>query len=110
MQAGTLRHRLTLQQASETTDAHGETLKTWGTLATVWGRVEPLRMREYLEAQQTTAQSTHRVTIRYREGITPLHRVLHRERVFEVVATINPEERREMLHFLAVERVGDGTI
>lgn len=110
MQAGTLRHRLILQHASETQDAYGETLKTWGTLATVWGSVEPLRMREYLEAQQTQAQGTHRITVRYREGLTPLHRVLHRERVFEVVAVLNPEERREMLHFLAVERVGDGPL
>ena len=42
MRAGRLRHRLNLQESTETRNAHGEAIITWATSYTVWGAVEPL--------------------------------------------------------------------
>lgn len=104
MQAGKLRHRLALQAPTTTLDAYGEAIKVWGTVATVWGSVEPLRMQEYFEAQQTQAKATHRIDVRYVPGVSPDYRVVLGTRVFEVTAVLNPQERNERLQLLAVEK------
>lgn len=52
MEAGKLRDRIELQRASVAIDSHGDQVKTWATLATVWGSVEPLSGREFLQASQ----------------------------------------------------------
>ena len=49
MEAGQLRHRVTIQQATETTDGFGGVTQAWATFATVWAAVEPLTGREYLQ-------------------------------------------------------------
>jgi len=68
LRAGKLRRRLVIQQATETQGATGEMAVTWGTFATVYGSVEPLRGREYFAAKEQRAEVTTRIRIRYRTG------------------------------------------
>jgi SPP1 family predicted phage head-tail adaptor len=110
MQAGKLRTRLTIQNAMTLIDPYGESLKTWTTLATVWGSVEPLRMQEYFEAQQTQAKATHRIEIRYLPGVLPTQRIVMGSRIFEITAVLNPQERNARLQILAVEKPDYGTV
>lgn len=42
IQAGKLRHRITIQRETVTRDEYGSEVKTWDDLATVWASVEPL--------------------------------------------------------------------
>lgn len=109
MQAGKLRHRVQIQAATIAQDAYGEPAKTWGTLYDTWASIEPLRMREYLQGQQTQAQTTHRIRIRWHDGIHTGMRVLHEGRVFELTAAINPYERGAALEFAAMEKEDYGT-
>lgn len=104
MQAGKLRHRLTIQEPTTALDQYGEAVKTWSTVATVWGSIEPLRMQEYFEAQQTQAKATHKIEVRYVQGISSTYRVMLGARIFEVTAVLNPQERNERLQMLAVEK------
>jgi SPP1 family predicted phage head-tail adaptor len=103
MRAGKLRRRLIIQQATETQGATGEMAVTWGTFATVWGSVEPLRGREFWAAKEMQAQVDTRIRIRYLEGVTPKMQVLDGARIFLIYAVIDPETRHQELQLMAQE-------
>ena len=77
MRAGRLRHRVILQEQTETVSAvTGAVSRSWTNTATVWGGVEPLSMRERMQGGQLDAVNTHRVPIRWRPGVHSQMRVL----------------------------------
>lgn len=74
--AGALTERLTIQQKTTTADGQGgRAVTAWPTFATVWGRVEPLRMHERIQAAAIGATLAYRVTVRYRGDLTPAMRI-----------------------------------
>ena len=78
MQAGKLRHRVDIQDYTETQDTTtGEMVKTWGTLAVVWAAIEPLSAKEFIASQAEQSKVSLRVTIRYRDDIKPNMRLYH---------------------------------
>jgi len=76
VRSGRLRHRLALQQATESRGAAGGVTKTFATQATVWGAIEPLSSKEYQAIQQTQGEATVRVVIRFRSDIDDTWRIL----------------------------------
>lgn len=104
---GRLRERVKIQSDAKASDgAGGYTLTTPALVAEVWAAIEPLEGNEQIQAMQTEAKATHRVTIRYREGLKPSMRLLYGTRVFEVVAPpIDTDERHSTLTMLCRERV-----
>lgn len=105
MRVGQLRHRVTIQTATETRDAIGGVIAAPSTFATVWASVEALQGREYLAAQQVNAEVDHRIRIRYLAGVTPKMRVAFGARLFDVQAVLNPDGRNRELHLMAQEAV-----
>jgi len=105
MRAGWLRHRVTIQKKTTSQDSYGAEQETWTNVATVWAGIEPLRGREYIDAQNATAEVTHRVRIRYQSGITPRMRVSFGSRTFEIVSVINVLERNRELELMCREVV-----
>lgn len=103
MQAGRLRHRVTLQGYSETLSALGEPIKAWTDVATVWADVSPERGREAIAAMQIDATVVQRVRIRYRAGLTPKMRVIFGARTLQVEAVLNVDERNRELLLACVE-------
>lgn len=75
MQAGKLRHAVTLRRATETQNAAGEIVRSWADLATVRAAIEPLAGRELLDAKQVDAEMTTRIVIRTYDGLTTEDRV-----------------------------------
>lgn len=104
-EVGELRHRLTLQEATETTSAHGAVQQSWNDIATLWGAIDPLAGREGFAAQQMYASATHHIRLRYRAGIVPKMRFAFGSRTFEIDAVLNTEERNRELVCIATERV-----
>jgi len=103
-----LRHRLTVERATETQDAVGSVTKGWGSVATPYGDIKPLRGQERFIAQQTAAEVSHRILMRHdsdTSGITARDRVTLDGRVFELLAVLNVDERDRVLECLAVERL-----
>lgn len=96
--------RVKIQSAGRTSDGAGGATVAWTDVATVWAAVEPLTGKEPYIAQQLQGQVTHKVTVRYRTGITPAQRVLYGTRVFDVEAVVDPKERHSVL-ILACEEV-----
>jgi len=105
MRAGKLRHRVTIQQATEARNSIGEVTRTWSALATVWANVEPLNGREFIDAQRPEVQVSHRVTMRYRSDVTPQMRVSHDSRTLNIEAVIETGERRRELQLICSEAV-----
>lgn len=73
----------------------------------MWAAVEPFKGEEYIQLQNTQAELTAKVTIRYLPGIKPAMRVLYGDRVFDIKSVIDPEERHRELQLMCVEKVGD---
>lgn len=105
MRAGSLPHRLIIQSKSEAPDALNESVDTWSTLTTVWGRVNPMAAAEGYEAQQNAARITHEITIRYLSTVTENMRIVHDSRNFYIKGIRNREERNVMLTLECNERV-----
>jgi SPP1 family predicted phage head-tail adaptor len=103
MQIGKLRHRVELKSLSQNQNNFGETQDTWTTYTTVWARIEPLRGRELMLAQQANSEVTIRVTIRYNSSVTTKDRVVIGSRVLEIVAVINLDERNIKQELLCKE-------
>jgi SPP1 family predicted phage head-tail adaptor len=108
--AGSLRHQIQIVVPSKVQGKAGGLVSAGATvLATVWASVEALSARELYAAQQMIAQVTHKVTIRYMEGIKAKMHVWFTgpegtARQFEIEAVSNPDERPHMLVLLCLER------
>ncbi|MCB6541139.1 phage head closure protein [Desulfovibrio desulfuricans] len=103
MNAGRLRHRITLQALTRTTDDFGGVSEAWADAATLWASVEPLKGDEYFSATSTKAMPQAvasvdaRLWIRPRSGINPaLHRVVHNGITYDIVSVIGDNWGRNM--------------
>lgn len=92
MQAGKLRHRIQLQGKRRVPDGGGGWSHDWVTSRTVWARVEPLSGREFVAAQTVQSEVTTRITIRYRDDVTPDMRIMHRGKIYNIRAVL-PDNR-----------------
>jgi SPP1 family predicted phage head-tail adaptor len=93
--AGKLRERVTVQQATENRNSLGETVLSWATYAERWASVEGVSSREALETGQQDVQLTHRVRLRYLPGLTQQMRLSWRGRVLEIVSLLEYGNRSE---------------
>ena len=101
---GRLRERVTIQSATETRNAMGETTQTWGTFAERWASVQGISAREFLLSGQQQTEISHRVRLRYVDGLTSTMRILWRGRVLEIASALEHNNRSEH-ELLCTERV-----
>jgi len=102
MNPADLRHRVTLQRYTDTTDTDGFTTQQWQDVATVWAAVENLYGREYWEAAAVQAENTVKFTIRYRAGIETSMRIAFRGKIYNIISVDNIKYRNEYLEIKAV--------
>jgi len=93
MKAGKLRHRITIQKATEAPNEYGEMVQTWGTFATVSAAYYPLKGMELVAAQTINPRVSGDWVIRYLKGITPKMRILFESRIFLIDGITDTEER-----------------
>lgn len=110
MQAGKLRHRVTIESLAETQDGTtGAISQAWSTVATVWAAIEPLSGREFLAAQETQSQIVARVVIRYRSDVTAKMRIAHGSELYNVHGVLPDKvSGREYLTLMVSRGVNDG--
>lgn len=83
----------------------GSESREWVDVGTVWAQAEALSGRESFSGQQRYAEVDTRFLIRYLDDITPLHRILWRDRTYDVVAVLpTPAGRPDHLQILATAR------
>ena len=107
MRAGRLRARVTIQERGLSRNELGEALADWSTVATVPADVRMASGDERFVGGGDVEQAsiTHVVRMRYRSDVTPLERLLHGERVLDIVSAVDPDGRRRELVLRCVERL-----
>jgi len=92
LNAGKLRHRITLLVRETGKDVSGGPVETWKDGDTIWASVEPLKGREYWTQRalpQVQASIDARIRIRRRNGLNPAElRVRHGRTIYDVQAVI----------------------
>ena len=114
MRAGKLRHKVTIQAPGLTQDpVSGEMVPGWVDWpvagAKHWASIEPLSARDFIAAQAGQSEIAARIVMRYREGILPTMRILHRGKVY-VIQGVLPDAKSglEYLTIPVSEGVKDG--
>lgn len=101
-----MRDRVEIQSRAVNRGVYGEvSAPSWTSVATRWARVEPLSGREAWQAQQVRPDVTHKVTLRYYEGLGPRHRLKAGSRVFNITSVIDTENRHREMVCVCVEEV-----
>lgn len=95
MDAGRLRERVTVQQASETRNSLGETVLSWSDFTTTWASVEGVSAREALALGQQELVITHKVRMRYLSLLTSKMRFRWRSRILNIVSLLEYDNRTE---------------
>lgn len=96
---GAFRHRVTIQKYSLVQNKHGQQVETYTDSDTVWAAVEPLRIRQYFDAEQINAETTTVIKMRYGHDINFKDRITHDGRIFELTGEpINPEYLNVEIH------------
>lgn len=112
MNAGKLRHRVIFQVKTADRDPKtGEFLEAvWVEFATVWAAFEPLSSREFLAAKAEQSEATARIVIRYRPGVLPTMRIIHRGEIYSIVGPplADAVSGKDYLSILVATGVNDG--
>lgn len=94
---GRLKARLVLEAPAELPDGQGGIVEGWTAVASLWGRIEPLRTASIDLAGAEIAPVSHRVTIRYRDDVLHAMRFTHRGRNLVIRGVHDPDETRRYL-------------
>ena len=105
MQAGKLRHRVTIEQVSTAPNSFGEPVETWAPFVTVWASREDLSGRELFVAQQWRADVTTRFELRYVAGLTPAMRVIDNGPLYNIARVADKDGRGRTLTIIATRVV-----
>ncbi|HEI8511243.1 TPA: phage head closure protein [Proteus mirabilis] len=106
--AGRFRHIITLQQPEPKPNRISGDEVIWrDVLKDIHASVEPLRGREYFQAQQVQSETTFRIRMRWFPQVKSTMRVCFGSRIFNIVAIIDPEERHRELQLMCKEGVND---
>ena len=102
---GSMRHRVHIQRRTTSQDDFGGFDQNWQTEAERWGELSPLSGREFWNAQQVQSNVTHRVRLRYFEGLSTQHRLRIDDRDFEVSSVVNLDGRKRIHDVMVIEVV-----
>lgn len=102
---GELRHRIIFQKLNNSQNKYGEIFKIWEDVASVRAGIYPISGKEYFAAETVNSEITHKVKIRYIEGLTPDMRVKFNNRIFSIQSIINFQEKNIELQLLCKELI-----
>jgi len=94
---GPLRHRVSLQTATETTGPGGGADVIWQTIADLWAGVAAVSGRERTHAEGLRGETLCDITIRYRADVGSANRFLFEGRIHDVRSVLDPDGRRRWL-------------
>lgn len=101
--AGKLRHIITIERETSTSDGAGGSTITWSAVATPRAFIKPMSGGERLQAMRLESTVTHRIFIRYRDDLLTSDRINFNGRLMQIRALINLEERNRWIEIYADE-------
>ena len=102
---GKYRNRITYKEKTIGQGSFGEPVITWNDFATVWAKIDPIRGREYWDAEQVQSEVTHRIVHRYLSDVSPEMEIHFKGRVFDVLHFHDAEEKKREMEVLVKERL-----
>ena len=100
---GARSRRFVLELPLESPDGFGGVVRSYAAGPQVWGRMEMLSGTERVRADRPEQSLTHRITLRYREGVTGAMRLTAGLRRFAIRAASDPDGSRRNLVCLVEE-------
>nr|WP_124428928.1 phage head closure protein [Pseudomonas sp. R2-37-08W] len=110
MRAGDLRHRVELQRPVFSQDpVTGEMTPAWVGVAGIYAAIESLSARDFLAAAAGQSKVSARIVIRYRAGVDPTMRIVHRDKIYNIEGVLaDPKSGLDYLTLPCSEGVNDG--
>ncbi len=103
LSVGARGRRFVLEMPVETPDGFGGVLRSYVAGPQLWGAIELLRGSERFVAARAEQAVTHRVTLRYREGVSGGMRLVRGLRRFAIRSASDPDGTRKRLVCLVEE-------
>lgn len=104
MRSGTLKHKVIVQQGSESKDGHAEVKHTWIPFCSTHAELKPLRGTEFFALHEKNFDADYKAVLRYIPGITQNMRIKFGERIFKFVAPpINVDEANKTWEIMCKE-------
>lgn len=104
--AGNMRQRIRIEQPVVVPDGLGGGTRSWQTLTTVWAEIHTLSGDERFDAGKLASTVTHRITLRWRNDITPEMRVVFGTRIFAIRAVLERDGKRRSVELVTEEGAG----
>jgi SPP1 family predicted phage head-tail adaptor len=104
VKAGDLRHRVTIESGTRTSDGAGGSTIEWQTVAEVWAAIWSRTVDETFVLDRVAGTATHDIWIRYRSDVSPDMRIRFGTRIFDVLGAIDVEDRGAWLKCPSEER------
>lgn len=108
MDIGRLNRRVEILEFRKHRDEYGGEIGKWVTVAKVWAAIVPVSGSEQMFAQQVTAEKVVRITIRFCDWLTVLHRIKYGNKLYEILGEIDNETAHRATILNAKELVSDG--
>jgi len=102
---GARSRRFVLEMPSDTPDGFGGVIRSYTAGPQLWGAMELLATAERRRADRVEGVATHRVTLRYRQGITGAMRLQSGLRRFAIHSAADPDGTQRDLVCI-VEEIG----
>ncbi|MBW1813427.1 MAG: phage head closure protein [Deltaproteobacteria bacterium] len=111
MRAGTLKHKINIQESTQTADGLGGFTLAWSDIYSCRASIWPIQATERLDSMKLELQVTHRIRIRHPRSIsiTAKHRIKRHDHItgadeyYNIVSVIDQDTRHISLEFLAIE-------
>jgi len=92
--AGEMRHRITIQANNPTPDPANQMIDNWSNWLCRWAKIESSEGSQLVQAEQLRNDCTHVITLRYLATLSPrIHQIVFQSRVFNLLSVVNFEER-----------------
>lgn len=94
---GRLRHFLTIEAPEESDDGSGGVTVAWTPTGAAWAKLSPLTASESFVRDREGALRRWRITLRYRDDVTPACRFVSDGRRFAIESVVDREGRKRFL-------------
>ena len=102
MNPGELRHRITFQKLTTTTNENGFEIEEWTDVKTVWASITNLHGREYYEAAAVQAENTVKFTVRYIKDLDTSMRILFKDKEYNITSIDNIKYENKLMEIKAM--------
>jgi SPP1 family predicted phage head-tail adaptor len=85
MTIGKLNRRIEILRFLTARDEYGGSGGEWVVAGRVWAKIEPMSGTEFFRAQQVTAETTTKITVRYNPGLDVTRRIRYGGKLYEII-------------------------